>query len=171
VRDRVELVAHFDTRTGELGDALLRHDPQVVHFAGEGDDPCLLYLGDEHGQPRPVAKEALAKLFGDLSEWIEVVVLNGCDTLPTVEALSEVVDYAIGMDRPLGDASAIVFAQAFYGALAMGRTVKTSFELAVSRLGIEGSAESIAPVLRIRPGVDPSVPLVVEPPASWGKGD
>jgi len=163
VRDRVELVAHFGTRTGDLGDALLRHDPQVVHFAGRGDDPCVLYLGDEHGQPRPVTKEALATLFGDLSEWIEVVMLNGCDTLPTVEVLSEVVDYAIGMDRPLGDASAIVFAQAFYGALAMGRTVKTSFELAVRQPEIEGSAGSTRPVLRIRPGVDPAVPLVAAP--------
>lgn len=42
-----------------------------------------------------------------------MVVLNGCDTLPTVEALGELVDYAIEMNRPLSDAAAIVFAEAF----------------------------------------------------------
>jgi hypothetical protein len=161
----VELVAHFATRTRDLQDALMRHDPQVVHFAGHGGDPGVLYLGDEYGRPRPVGKEALAKLFGILDEWIKVVVLNGCDTLPTVEALGEVVDYAIGMNRPLTDAAAIVFAEAFYGALAMGRTVKDSFDLGVNQPEIEGSDESATPVLRIRPGVDPAVPLAARPTA------
>ncbi|HKP76969.1 MAG TPA: CHAT domain-containing protein [Longimicrobiaceae bacterium] len=163
-RDRVELVSHFATRARDLEDALLRHDPQIVHFAGHGDDPGVLYLGDEYGRPRPVGKEALGKLFGILGEWIKVVVLNGCDTLPTVEVLSEVVDYAIGMNRPLSDAAAVIFAEAFYGALAMGRTVKESFDLGVSQLEILGSAESATPVLRVRPGVDPALPLAVRPP-------
>ena len=163
-RDRVELVSHFATRTRDLQDALMRHDPQIVHFAGHGDDPGVLYLGDEYGRPRPVGKEALGKLFGILGEWIKVVVLNGCDTLPTVEVLGEVVDYAIGMNRPLTDAAALIFAEAFYGALAMGRTVKESFDLGVCQLEIEGSDESATPVLRIRPGVDPAAPLAVRPP-------
>jgi hypothetical protein len=174
-RDRVELVPHFATRTRDLQDALMKHDPQIVHFAGHGDDPGVLYLGDEHGRPRAVGKEALGKLFGILDEWIKVVVLNGCDTLPTVEVLSEVVDYAIGMNRPLTDASAIVFADAFYGALAMGRTVRKAFELAVNQMELEGNAESTTPVLRIRAGVDPDVPLVtvpaVAPPTPPGGGE
>ena len=45
----------------------------------------------------------------------------------------------------------------------MGRTVKQSFELGVNQLEIEGSDESATPVLRIRPGVDPAVPLAVRP--------
>jgi len=159
-RDRVELIPHFATRTRDLQDALLRHDPQVVHFAGHGGGTGALYLGDEHGRPHPVGKEALAKMFGILREWIRVVILNGCDTLPTVEALGEVVDYAIGMNRPLTDPSAIVFAQAFYGALAMGQTVQASFDLAVNQLELEGNAEATTPVLRIRSGVDSSLLLV-----------
>ncbi|WP_325312330.1 CHAT domain-containing protein [Longimicrobium sp.] len=162
-RDRVELVACFATRRRDLQDALLRHDPQIVHFAGHGGGTGVLYLGDEHGRPRPVGKEALAKLFGILRECIRVVFLNGCDTLPIVEALGEVVDYAIGMNRPLTDPSAVVFAQAFYGALAMGQTVQASFELAISQLELEGNVEAAIPVLRVRPGVDPAVPLVTPP--------
>ncbi|HYJ79446.1 MAG TPA: CHAT domain-containing protein [Longimicrobiaceae bacterium] len=161
--DRVELAAYFAARTRDLQDALLLHDPQVVHFAGHGDDSGVLYLSDEHGRPRPVGKDALGKLFGILSEWIKVVILNGCDTLPTVDVLGEVVDYAIGMNRPLGDASAIVFAEAFYGALGMGQTVQASFDLAVHQLELAGNAGSAIPVLRIRPGVDPAVPLVAGP--------
>jgi hypothetical protein len=94
-----------------------------------------------------VTREALAELFGILSEWIKVVILNGSDTLPIVEALGEVVDYSIGMDQPLSDPSAIAFAEAFYGALGLGETVPASFDLAVR--GFQGDA---LPVLRIRPG-------------------
>jgi hypothetical protein len=162
-RDRVKLVPYFAARTRDLQDALMLHDPQVVHFAGHGGDRGVIYMGDAHGRPGAVGKEALAELFGILSEWIKVVVLNGCDTLPVVEALSEVVDYAIGMNQPLSDVSAIAFAEAFYGALGMGKTVKMSFDLAVSQLRIDGNAESAIPVLRIRPGVDPTVPLAAPP--------
>jgi hypothetical protein len=162
-------VAHLATRPRDLQDALLRHDPQIVHFAGHGDDDGVLYLGDEHGRPRPVGKEALGNLFGTLSEWIEVVIVNGCDTLPTVEVLGAVVDYAIGMNRPLGDAAAILFAEAFYGALAMGHTVQRSFALGVSRMELDGNAESATPVLRIRPGVDPALPLVARPADGAGE--
>ncbi len=153
----VELVPCFAPRTRDLQDALLRHDPRIVHFAGHGDDGGVVYLADAHGRRGVVAKEALAKLFGILSEWIRVVIVNGSDTLPVVEALGEVVDYAIGMDAPLGDASATEFAGAFYRALGTGMPVPASFDLAVSRL----PDDDATPVLRVRPGVDPAVPLAV----------
>jgi hypothetical protein len=158
-RDGVELIPYFAARTRDLQDALLRHNPRIVHFAGHGGDTGVIYMGDASGRPGAVGKEALAALFGILSEWVKVVILNGCDTLPIVEALSEVVDYSIGMSQPLGDDTAIVFAEAFYGALGMGKSVKDSFDLAVNQLRIEGNAAAPIPVLRIRPGVDPSLPL------------
>ena len=157
--DRVRLMPSFVGRTRDLQDALLRHDPLIVHLAGHGDDPCALYLGDKEGRERRVGSEALAMLFGMLREWIRVVIVNGCDTLPTAEALSQGVDYAIGMNRPLSDPSATLFASAFYGALATGRTVQASFDLAVGRMEAAGRPGAARPVLRIRPGVDPFAPL------------
>lgn len=154
--DRVRLVPCCVGRTRDLQDALLRHDPQIVHLAGPGDDPCVLCLGDGQGRVRRVGVEPLATLFGMLREWIRVVILNGCDTLPAVDALGQVVDYAIGIDRPLSDPAAIAFAQVFYGALAMGCNVQASFSLAANRLRMEGGSA----VLRVHPGVDPSVPLL-----------
>ena len=159
-RHRVRLVPRFVAGSRDLRDALLRHDPRIVHFAGHADDPCVLYLDDGQGRRRPVGKEPLAKLFGTLREWIRVVVVNGRGALPTVEALGEAVDYAIGMDRPLSDPSAVAFARAFYGALAIGRTVQAAFDVAVIQMMIEDGAEPGSARLRIRPGVDPSVPLV-----------
>jgi CHAT domain len=165
-RDAVELVPHFATRVGDLQHALLRHEPQVVHFAGHGDAPGVIYLGDDGGNPKAVGKEALARLFGILKGSVRAVVLNGCDTLPTVEAIGEAVDFVIGMNRPISDESAIDFAEAFYGALAMGRSVLTAFELGKIRLQLDGSDEADVPVLRVRPGADPEARLVTLPPAA-----
>lgn len=165
-RDGVELVPHFATRVGDLQHALLRHEPQVVHFSGHGETPGVIYLGDEHGRPKAVGKEALGKLFGVLAGSVRVVVLNGCDTLPTVEAIGEAVDFVIGMNRPISDESAIDFSEAFYGALAMGRSVLTAFELGKIRLQLDGSDEADVPVLRVRPGADPEARLVTLPPAA-----
>jgi hypothetical protein len=163
----VKLVPCFAPRTRDLQDALMLHDPRIVHFAGPAEGRGVIYLADAYGRRGVVEKEELAKLCGILSEWIKVVILNGCDTLPMVHALGDVVDYAIGMDQPLCDATSIVFAEAFYGALGMGKPVQASFDLAVNRLESEGFDATAIPVLRIRPGVDPAVPLVAPagPPA------
>lgn len=150
--DRLTLVPSFDTRTRDLQDALLRHRPQIVHFAGHGSAAGDIYLGDEYGRPQPVGKDALARLFGLLDGSVRAVVLNGCSTLPVVEALSQVVDFAIGMNTPVSDDSAIVFARAFYGALAMGETVPGSFAHGVSQLDLENNPEATIPMLRTRPG-------------------
>ncbi|HEX8358921.1 MAG TPA: hypothetical protein VF613_02305 [Longimicrobium sp.] len=141
----VRLVPCLAECTRDLQGALLRHAPQIVHFAGHDDDAGVIYLGDAQGRPGVAGKDSLAKMFGFLSEWIRVVVLTGSNTHPMADALGEVVDYAVGMDRPLSDPSAVVFAGAFYGALGAGESVPASFDLAVSRL----DAAAPLPVLRM----------------------
>lgn len=164
-RDGVELVSQFATRRGDLQDALMRYDPQVVHFSGHGDAHGAIYLGDEYGRSQPVGKEALGRLFGIRKDAVRVVVLNGCETLPTAQVLSEVVDYAVGMDGPIHDDSAARFAAAFYGALAMGQTLAHSFAYAVNQLELEGNPDSKLPVLCVRDGIDTHAVLVEKPTA------
>lgn len=166
-RDSVELVSHFATRTRDLQYALLRHEPHIVHFAGHGGAKGVIYVGDEHGQPRAVGKEALGRLFGILEGEVRAVVLNGCHTLPVVEVLREVVDHAIGTNRRISDLAAIEFAAAFYTALAFGRGVRQSFELAVNQLQLEGGGEDDIPVLRSRAGAADG-PLLAVPAAEGG---
>ncbi|HEX6368497.1 MAG TPA: hypothetical protein VF006_06185 [Longimicrobium sp.] len=164
-RDRVELVAHFAIHARDAQDALLRHQPQIVHFAGPGDAPAALYLGDDQGRRRPVDREALRGLLGVVRDTVRIVVLDGPDSLPAVEALSEVADYTVGTDRRPGDGPAVVFAEAFYSGLAMGRTVLTAFELGVSQLEMEGNPDAGTPVRRIRPGVNLDATLLHPPDA------
>jgi hypothetical protein len=148
-------IAHcWAVRTGDLQRALLKHRPQIVHFAGHGSRDDGIHLGDEYGSPRAVGREALGKLFAILKPGPAVVVLNACDTAPMAEAFSGVVDYTVAMNAPLPDSWGVRFAEAFYGALSFGVTVREAFELGVSRLEIDGAPGETIPMLAVREGVD-----------------
>jgi hypothetical protein len=83
----------------------------------------------QEGVPRPLSQEALLALFRALKDNIRVVVLNACFSRRQAEAVTELIDCAVGMKRAVGDRAAITFAAAFYRAVGFGRSVQTAFEL------------------------------------------
>ena len=109
------------------------------------------------GQPQVVSKSALVSVLRSCNEGnLRLVVLNACNTRPQAEALTEVVDCVVSMNRTITDRAAIKFAASFYGALAFGRSVQKAFDQGVARLSAEGIAESDTPELLVRAGVDAS---------------
>lgn len=157
---RLEFVPVLAARTRDLQRALQKHAPQVVHFAGHGSASRGIFLEDDAGNARAVSQQALRGLFAILGRSVRVVVLNACNSLPTLEAIRGLMDYAIGMNSRVSDRAAIVFADAFYAALAGGSDVKEAFELGANRLLIEGLSESDTPVLLLREGAVPG-PIAV----------
>lgn len=145
----LEIATELAVRADDLGTALLRHDPQIVHFAGHGDEGYGIIM-DEGAL---VSADELAALFTPHTR-VRVVVLNACDTLPVAQSLGEVVDYVVAMEALTDDEAAIHFAGAFYAALAFGRTVPFAFEHARgSTRGRFGERMAI-PHLLVRPGAD-----------------
>src|SRR5262249_22904045 len=86
-----------------------------------------------------------------------------CNTRPQAEALTEVVECVVSMNRSISDRAAIKFAASFYGALAFGRSVQRAFDQGVARLSAEGIAETDIPELLVRAGVDASQLVPVGP--------
>jgi WD40 repeat protein len=123
--------------------------------------------GSSQGQPHMVSKSALVNVLRSCNEGnLRLVVLNACNTRPQAEALTEVVDCVVSMNRTITDRAAIKFAASFYGALAFGRSVQTAFDQGVARLSAEGIAESETPELLVRGGVDASRLVIVGPARS-----
>ncbi len=111
--------------------------------------------GVGQGQSQVVSKSALVNVLRSCNEGnLRLVVLNACSTRPQAEALTEVVDCVISMNRTITDRAAIKFAASFYGALAFGRSVQKAFDQGVARLSAEGIAEAETPALLVRAGVD-----------------
>jgi hypothetical protein len=162
-RDRLELISAWAVQPGDLQKLLLKHRPHVVHFSGHGSRAEQLILKDKNGQPKPVSKDALLDLFDVLRDNIRVVVLNACDTKTQAEAIAEKIDSTIGMNAGIGDEAAIIFAAAFYQALAFGRDVETAFKLGKGALKLEGIPEDQIPELHHRGGVEPAKVVLVDP--------
>jgi hypothetical protein len=163
-RDSLELVSRWAVHPNGLLQALLEEKPHVVHFSGHGSHDSELILLDDGGNPKPVGQEVLVHLFRTLRDNVRVVLLNACYSRPQAEALAEVIDCTVGMNRAIGDQAAIVFAASFYRALGFGRSVREAFELGRAALLLEDVTEDKTPELLTRKGVD-AAGLVLMPPA------
>ncbi|MFL9458459.1 hypothetical protein AB0758_46630 [Tolypothrix bouteillei VB521301_2] len=90
--------------------------------------------------------DALIEAFS--TNGVECVVLNACFSQAQANAISQCVNYAIGINREIGDKVAIDFATGFYEVFADLQDVESAFELACSRLINDG--EHLTPVLKKR---------------------
>ena len=161
-RDKLELITKWALRPDDLQQYLLEHRPHVVHFSGHGSDSNELILEDENGKPKPLGQPALLALFRALKDNIRMVVLNACFSRHQAEAITELIDCAIGMNRAIGDQAAITFAASLYRALGFGRSVKTAYDLGKASLLAEGIPEETTPVLLASPAVDISALVLVK---------
>jgi hypothetical protein len=159
----LEVVSAWAVRVNDIQRAVLHHRPGIVHFAGHAGAGRGIILGDEFGFPSAVGFAAVAGLLGIVPPRPRLAVLNACDTASALDAFGEVVDYTVAMNAPVEDRSSILFAGAFYAALAVGETVRHAFELGVNRLHLEASPDAAVPCIRVRDGVDESLPLAPVP--------
>ena len=161
-RDALSLITKWAVQPDDLLQYLNQFRPHVVHFSGHGSRREEIVLSDKDRQPKPVGKAALKQLFSTLRDNIRLVVLNACFSRPQAEAITEVIDCAIGMKRAIGDEAAITFAASFYRAIGFGRTIQQAFDQGKSALMLQGIPEQDTPELLVRPGVDPNAIFLVK---------
>ena len=92
-------------------------------------------------------------------------MLDACFSRPQAEAITEVIDCAIGMKRAIGDQAAITFAASFYRAIGFGHSVRAAFDQGKTALMLQGIPEVDTPELLVRLGIDAKSLLLIEPPA------
>ena len=154
--DKLQLQTKWATRPDDLLQYLNHFRPHIVHFSGHGTSSDEIILHDRNGgDQKAVSKEALRALFQTMKDDIQVVVLNACYSQAQAEAITEVIDCAVGMKQEITNNAAITFASSFYRALAFGRSVKDAFEQGRTALLLEGIQEGNIPDLLVRTGVNP----------------
>lgn len=144
-RDSFELIQLFAPKIHDLRRGLLDHSPQIVHFAGHGDDEGVL-VEDDRGRAVRVPLAGLAELFGLCKEHVECVVLNACHSKAQAAAIAEHIPYVIGMIKGIKDRAAIEFAVGLYDALGAGKPIEVAFRFArnaVALAGIPGDQATI----------------------------
>lgn len=116
-RDLFEICIRTAVRSENIRRAIAEEKPQIVHFCGHGLKDGSLLLEDQEGHNKSVSPEGLASLFKLHANYVNCVLLNACHSDKTATAISKYINYAIGMNQPIGDQAAIAFAQGFYDGL------------------------------------------------------
>ncbi len=134
-------------RPRDIQQSILDFDPQIIHFSGHGGDEAGLVFEDIDGNPKLIRGEALADLFELFSDRLECVVLNACYSETQALAISQHINYVIGMDRKIGDRAAIEFAVGFYTALGANKPYDFAFKLGCNAIRLAGIDEDHTPQL------------------------
>jgi CHAT domain len=116
-RDLFDISTRTAVRPQDIRRAIAEEKPTIVHFCGHGLEDGSLLLEDDGGQNKAVPPEGLAALFELHANYVDCVLLNACHSVKSAEAISEYINYAIGMNQEIQDKSAIKFAQGFYDGL------------------------------------------------------
>jgi uncharacterized repeat protein (TIGR01451 family) len=113
-------------RLTDISQALGEYWPQIVHFAGHGREDGSLAVENDFGRASYVNPQGLANLLGGFAS-VRCVIVNACHSLTLAEAMSEKIDYVIGMRSEILDFAGIQFSVGFYQGLLAGKTVPDAF--------------------------------------------
>ena len=151
-RDSFEIKIRTAVRTQDIRRALAEERPQIVHFCGHGLEDGSLLLEDEVGNHNPVSPRGLVSLFRLHAKLVKCVLLNACYSSRAAEAISQHVNYVIGMNQPIQDRAAIVFAQGFYDGLGYDDidkldVIQRAFNEGIVAIQLENLSQEQIPVL------------------------
>jgi hypothetical protein len=161
-RDAVRFHWRPATRVTDLFQALNEVRPHVVHFSGHGDQDDLIFE-DSDGYSKALGTSDLAQLLHISSDRIRLAVFNSCNSALQAERACEHIDAAIGMDRPVEDVAAKVFAGQLYNALGFGKSLEEAFEQARLQVKLTGG-DGGDPILYTTPGAVAAEIYLVKPP-------
>ncbi len=127
-RDDFQLVRRDATSWDDLQRAIFEFKPRIVHFCGHGARQQGLVFEQEQGRSFVITAEVLSNLFKQVADDVECVLLNACYSTEQAQAISQHINYVIGMNRPIQDDVAIAYAKGFYLALGAGQTIAGAHE-------------------------------------------
>ncbi|MCP6759905.1 MAG: CHAT domain-containing protein [Fischerella sp. CENA71] len=152
-RDLFEIKVRTAVRPQDIRRAIAEEQPQIVHFCGHGEKDGSLLLEDDGGKNKPVAPEGLASLFKLHVDYVRCVLLNACYSEKPAVAISQYIDYVIGMNNPIQDSAAIEFAKGFYDGLGYKNSgnqdvFQRAFDEAMVAIEMENLSQGEIPVLK-----------------------
>ena len=140
-------------RPRDVRRALLDYSPEFVHFCGHGAGDEGLIFENESGEPHLISTQALADLFALFSSQIKCVVLNACYSEVQARAIAKHIEAVVGMQRAIGDRSAVEFAIGFYDAIAASRTSSEAFRFGCNAIQLAGAEGHLIPSLLLQSNI------------------
>ncbi|MGB9169775.1 MAG: hypothetical protein WCB31_12710 [Nitrososphaeraceae archaeon] len=152
-----KIISVENVSRSELIKLILKNHPRIFHFTGFGNQEGLFFK-NQLGVPELLSPEETTDLFRTLkeSENLNLVVLNTCNSHDIAKNLNRYVNCTIGISGFIHDNAAIAFAEYFYMSIFSGKSIKDSFNVATTQLGLTyGNTESM-PQIFSKKGFNPS---------------
>jgi hypothetical protein len=103
-----------------------------------------------------LSPEETTDLFRTLKENVNLVVLNTCNSHDIAKNLNRDVNSTIGISGFIHDNAAIAFAEYFYMSIFSGKSIKDSFNVATTQLGLTYKNTESMPQIFSKKGFNPS---------------
>ena len=152
-RDQFRIVSKWAVTDDDLRRALLYYEPEIVHFSGHSGVNGI-GLENNMGECKEVSGESLAQLFELCPSHVKCLVLNACYSEIQANAISDHIDYVIGMKEKIGDRAAIKFSEGFYDALGAGKTFAIAYKFGCNAIDLHGIPENLTPVFKSNPNLN-----------------
>ncbi len=115
---------------------VINENPHIVHYGGHGDSEGIV-LEDEN-----LEADILVGIL-ELSENVQCVVLNACNSLEIAKKVSQHIPYVIATKDVIEDKTAIAFAKGFYLGIVSNKSVEQAFKsgiLTIQREKLNGAS-------------------------------
>jgi len=132
--DRFNLVQVQAASFDRLRDALIKHQPHVLHISCHGEVDGSLKLEGPSGGAEVISKRRLLQLLRAGQGRLHLVLLNASHSTVVAYEIPPTIAMAIGIDGAMVDEDAVKFAIAFYGSLAHAHSVEQAFDLGLAQL-------------------------------------
>jgi hypothetical protein len=147
-----------DATVDKLRKELTRCKPHILSLSCHGNDQGVAICQDDL-TTHFVDLNGLKALLSVYDAHLRIVVLNACDSAPLAIAVSESIDFCIGMKASIPDDTAIAFSQGVLEGLSGGLSVRKSVDLGRANAKAKALPDSDLPVLHCRAGTDPDIRL------------
>lgn len=138
----IKNAASFD----DLVDAILIHEPEIIHFMGHGEGESGLCFEGADGKKQLLPNRSIKKIF-ELASSVKFVFLNACYSEVQAKIIIEHVDYVIGMSDRIPDPTALTFAEKIYNYIGLYKTIPVAFEWAKVVCEAHDLQDHLVPVL------------------------
>ena len=153
-RGRFEFYSHAAVRPADLQRLLMIYKPHIVHISAHGSKRHKLILSGTPGRGKEVDRKGLVDLLSLYGDQVRLVFLNACFMRTQAIAISDVIDYAVGTGKGIGDKGGVAFAASFYRALSFGKSVREAFRSARAEIRIRRTRRTAGFELFVRDGVN-----------------
>lgn len=129
-------------------------NPTILHFSGYGASDGKLVFQDNNDKQKLLSIDVLVELINASSDNLRLVVLNNYFSSIISEKTVDNIEASIGMNNPIGDQTAIVFASQLYSSIGFGSSLEKAFQQAIVALKQYDIPEEQTPQLYLSDGID-----------------